>query len=42
MRAAVLYYVIYSAGGARALGAIGFGLNMLLTAAEKSDQESDP
>ena len=35
MRTAVLYYISYSAGGARALGAIGSGLNMLLTAPEK-------
>ena len=33
MRAAVLYDISYSAGGALALGAIDFGLNMLLTAA---------
>jgi hypothetical protein len=34
MRTAVLYYISYSAGGTRALGAIGSGLNMLLTAAD--------
>ena len=29
MRAAVVYYISCSAGGARALGEIGFGLNIL-------------